>query len=291
MATAPSPDTSGTSLIVQTGDGAKFPTGSFNVAAWPAGQLPLLSNAEIMRCTVAGDTFTLTRAQEGTSAQPIVIGFQIAQMITAALFAEILANPVTTFNTRNGAVTLEKSDVIGTGLTYSDVNADEAGSAATAQSNAETYALAAARAMWPIGSIFLGAVSTNPNTLLGFGTWSAIAPGRAIVGVGLGTDTRGVQENIVAGDNVANLLLQEYYHTLLSGESGLPDHEQYEAGGGDFLSSYGAGASGYTGAAYGVGANWANPSTGGVVGGAQNAANSHNNIQPLFGVYVWQRTA
>ena len=36
---------------------------------------------------------------------------------------------------------------------------------------------------WPVGSIFISAVSTNPNTLLGFGTWSSIGAGQVLIGV------------------------------------------------------------------------------------------------------------
>lgn len=43
-------------------------------------------------------------------------------------------------------------------------------------------ATAALEAAWPVGSIFLSAVGTNPATLLGFGTWSAIGAGRVLVG-------------------------------------------------------------------------------------------------------------
>lgn len=35
---------------------------------------------------------------------------------------------------------------------------------------------------WPIGSVFLSVVATNPNTLLGFGTWSQIAGGKVLIG-------------------------------------------------------------------------------------------------------------
>jgi len=49
-------------------------------------------------------------------------------------------------------------------------------------SSAQTYATTAARAMWPVGSLFFGAVATNPGTLLGFGTWSAYAEGKVLVG-------------------------------------------------------------------------------------------------------------
>jgi len=40
----------------------------------------------------------------------------------------------------------------------------------------------AREAMWPIGSVFLSVVSTNPATLLGFGTWVQIAEGQFLVG-------------------------------------------------------------------------------------------------------------
>lgn len=35
---------------------------------------------------------------------------------------------------------------------------------------------------FPVGSVFISVVSTNPNTLLGYGTWEAFAPGRMLVG-------------------------------------------------------------------------------------------------------------
>lgn len=36
---------------------------------------------------------------------------------------------------------------------------------------------------WPVGSIFIGVVSTSPATLLGGGTWQAIGAGRVLVGL------------------------------------------------------------------------------------------------------------
>lgn len=48
---------------------------------------------------------------------------------------------------------------------------------------------------FPVGSVFISVVSTNPGTLLGYGTWSAIAAGRVLVGIDSGdTDFDTVEE-------------------------------------------------------------------------------------------------
>jgi hypothetical protein len=84
IATAPSPADTGTSLVVQTGDAAKFPTPPFNATIWPYGDQPLTTNAEIVRVTaISGDTMTITRTQEGSTARLILVGDQIAATITA----------------------------------------------------------------------------------------------------------------------------------------------------------------------------------------------------------------
>lgn len=67
---------SDTSLTVQSGDGAKFPSSApFNL---------VLSGSEIVRVTaVAGDTFTIQRAQEGTVAQGHNAGASVELNVTA----------------------------------------------------------------------------------------------------------------------------------------------------------------------------------------------------------------
>lgn len=83
VATAPSPASSGTSLIVTAAQGALFPAVPFNATIWPTGVQPLSTNAEIVTVTaIATDTFTIVRAQEGSSARTVVIGDQIAATIT-----------------------------------------------------------------------------------------------------------------------------------------------------------------------------------------------------------------
>ena len=90
VATAPSPATSGTSLVVTAGQGSYFPATPFDATIWPSGAQPTNTNAEIVRVTnVSTDTFTITRAQYGTTAQSIAVGYQIAQTVDANLLSQL----------------------------------------------------------------------------------------------------------------------------------------------------------------------------------------------------------
>lgn len=91
VATAPSPATSGTSLVLATGEGALFPsTYPYNVVVWPVGVKPLASNSEIVKVTNRStDTLTIVRQQESTSARTVVIGDQVALSMTAKLLTDI----------------------------------------------------------------------------------------------------------------------------------------------------------------------------------------------------------
>lgn len=90
VATAPSPATSGTTVTVTSGDGARFPDpatlGPYNVVMVPVGTAPedFYTDAEIARVTAkSGDTLTITRAQEGTTARSVATGWLIYQGPTA----------------------------------------------------------------------------------------------------------------------------------------------------------------------------------------------------------------
>jgi hypothetical protein len=94
VATAPSPATSGTSLVVTAAQGALFPAVPFNVTVWPASVQPLSTNAEIVTVTaIATDTLTIVRAREGTTARAIIVGDQIAATITAKTLTDCETPP------------------------------------------------------------------------------------------------------------------------------------------------------------------------------------------------------
>jgi len=160
--------------------------------------------------------------------------------------------------------------------TKADINGDasEAFSATTASPGTNTtqvattaFVTAAFQAMYPVGSIYTNAaVSTNPATLLGFGTWAAYAEGRVPVGkAGSGTfdtlnATGGAETHTLS---IAEMPAHTHTYTKHSGTSNLSIH--------DISHTVTSHASATTG------------STGG--GGA------HNNLQPYVVVYMWRRTA
>lgn len=94
VATAPSPADSGTTLVVETGDGVLFPdpssSGEYNVVIYPNGEQPTSTNAEIVRVTArTSDTMTIEREQESTSARTIVEGDVVMLGITAKVVEDI----------------------------------------------------------------------------------------------------------------------------------------------------------------------------------------------------------
>lgn len=93
VATAPSPATSGTSLVVASGEGSRFPdpaSQNYNVVVCPSNERPTPANSEIVRVTAKStDTLTITRTQESTSARTVVVGDLVFLTPTAKDFTDI----------------------------------------------------------------------------------------------------------------------------------------------------------------------------------------------------------
>lgn len=137
---------------------------------------------------------------------------------------------------------------------------------------------------YPVGSIYMNATdSTDPATLLGFGTWATFGAGKVLVGI----DTTDDDFDIVGSGTNTNGATGAKTVKLTSAESGLPSHTHTSDGtrsgknaadpGGNFFSSSGDFAN--------YGAKSIN------VNGAADAASFHNNLQPYVVVHMWTRTA
>jgi microcystin-dependent protein len=154
---------------------------------------------------------------------------------------------------------------------------------------------AAMQLIYPVGSYYISdSVSTNPNSLLGFGTWSAVQ-GRVLIGDDGSTfvhgNTGGGQTHTLAtGDLPAH---NHAVGTLANDSQGTHSHSVYR----DFDAASGT-------------ARWSFHTSGGTGGGANTSSsdgahthtisgstantgsgNAVNHMNPWRAVYMWRRTA
>ena len=133
--------------------------------------------------------------------------------------------------------------------------------------------------VYPVGSIYFNmAVSTNPATLLGVGTWVAYATGQVLVGIeGSGTfDT--LDESLGAETASASTTGS---HTLTTAE--IPSHTHT-------IPKKGSGGSSYNLDYVTGGETEASGATGGG-GGHTHTTPAVSTLQPSVTVYIWKRTA
>jgi hypothetical protein len=146
-------------------------------------------------------------------------------------------------------------------------------------------------AVYPVGTIYTAVVSTNPATLLGFGTWTAFGTGRVMVGID--TSDAGLATAEQTGGS-KNAIVVSHTHTATSTVTD-PQH-QHAASSGNFLTETGSGSYAYggTGANISVVTNTANASTGVTVAttnSTEGSSGTNANMQPYIVVYMWKRTA
>lgn len=91
--------------------------------------------------------------------------------------------------------------------------------------------------IFPVGAIYTATVSTNPVTLLGFGTWTAFGAGRVLIGAGTGTVVATFASrasNVITVTGLTNASNNEFqtgqavvYHSTGSVITGLTDNTTY----------------------------------------------------------------
>jgi len=130
-------------------------------------------------------------------------------------------------------------------------------------------------AIYPVGSIYISTLSTNPGTLLGVGTWAAFGAGRALVGLDAGQaefdtveETGGAKTHALSEAELA-----AHTHPLQSGgvTKAFWGEQTTDAGSRDI------GAGSYTVSLMAV--------------GSAGSGTAHNNLQPYIVCYFWKRTA
>jgi hypothetical protein len=155
------------------------------------------------------------------------------------------------------------------------------------------FVIAAMQAVYPVGSIYTNAgVTTNPATLLGFGTWAAFGAGRVMVGLN-GSDS--LFDTLEETGGSADAITVSHTHTFsgTTSTAGSHSHVQTAFIGSDV--SIGATAFGSQGnsTATNNSTQTAGDHSHTISGttGSTGSSGTNANYQPYITVAIWKRTA
>ena len=278
-------------------------TAAFAVYAPPQEKTYIIYNttaytATIYNSTVLGNTTAAGTGVAVPAGKKLVVFSDATNFYTieAANLTGVLAvvnggTGVTT-STGTGSVVLNTSPTLVTPA----LGTPASGTLDNCTSNTETFGTnntqlattafvqAALQALHPVGSIYTATVSTNPGTLLGFGTWVAFGAGRVLIGVGGGYSagaTGGSADAVVVShSHTATVTDSGHSHTTQilrlndstgEGVIGVVDGDDTQA------------TQSYSTNTVTTGISVSN-STAGVSG-------TNANLQPYVVVYMWNRTA
>ena len=181
----------------------------------------------------------------------------------------VTSNIQTQLNTK---ATIDSPTFTGTPTAPTPATSDDSTKIATT-----AYVQANTPEAFPVGSVFISVVSTNPATLLGYGTWSAFAQGKMLVGLNSSdTDFDTVEETGGAKT-----------HTLTTDEMPSHSHNIYALTSRQdtWNEALNTSTAKVPGEDTGSGTFYS--------GKIQNTGggSAHNNLPPYIVTYMWKRTA
>lgn len=218
------------------------------------------------------------------------------------------------FNSIAGAVS-SKADIASPTFTGTPAAPTATFGSNTTQLATTAFVQAALQAAYPVGSIYINAgVTTNPASLLGFGTWTEFGAGKVLVGLnGSDTDFDTLEETggaktvsaagsisgTVGGTALTEAQMPKHYHQM-RGPNNItaPQNDQ-----GTSFGVYGGGTPDDGAQQYGTFSTGGGAASGGTATGTANGE-SHTHsfsgsftgsatsvIQPYVVVKMWKRTA
>jgi len=167
------------------------------------------------------------------------------------------------------------------------------------------FVQAAIALLYPVGSIYTNAtVSTNPGTLLGFGTWTAFGAGRVMVGFDSGNALFDTAEET---GGAADATLPSHTHTATTASAGAASGSitaQIGSDFGAFQTGSATGAFSVSGTSFsnrmqGAAGTGSRPTVDMTIADHQHTlttasagtSGTNANYQPYITVYLWKRTA
>jgi hypothetical protein len=185
-----------------------------------------------------------------------------------------------------------KADINSPALTGTPTAPTAIAGTATTQLATTAFVTSALSAAYPIGSIYINASSSsNPNVLLGFGTWEAFGAGRVLVGFDSADALFDTLEETGGSKNAVNVSHNHTVSTTLTDPG--HDHEIYPrfygafAGEGDFIQP----ASTFTGNRTRSTGTRTTGITATTTMESAGVSGTNANIQPYITVRMWKRTA
>ena len=153
------------------------------------------------------------------------------------------------------------------------------------------FVTTALQALYPVGSIYINAgVTTNPGTLLGFGTWTAFGAGRVMVGLNGSDSLFDALEETGGSKDAVNV---SHTHTASASTVGDNAHGINGSTGvqGQIGSGFGYGASNDNTSVRITSTENAGSHTHTVTVDSAGSSGTNANLQPYITVAMWKRTA
>jgi microcystin-dependent protein len=184
--------------------------------------------------------------------------------------------------------------------------------------------LSVMQALYPVGSLYASTLSTNPGTLLGFGTWTAFGAGRTLVGLDAGQvefdtveETGGAKTHtLTTAELASHTHVQDAHNHTQDSHNHTQNSHNHTQDAHDHLillasptnttaaaaaNRYAPGTSSSTITELTTATNQAATATNQAATATNQAATAtnqtagsgtaHNNLQPYITVYMWKRTA
>jgi hypothetical protein len=184
-----------------------------------------------------------------------------------------------------------KADINSAALTGTPTAPTASSGTNTTQLATTAFVTAALSAAYPVGSIYINATSaSNPNTLLGFGTWTAFGAGRVMVGLDASDALFDTAEE-TGGSKDAIVVSHTHTYSATTSTAGAHTHTgplYGETGTADTFANGNSGTqeSTYTTSSAGEHAHTISGTTASTGSSGTNA-----NVQPYITVRMWKRTA
>ena len=142
--------------------------------------------------------------------------------------------------------------------------------------------------VYPVGSIYMSTVSTNPATLFGFGTWEAMPAGRVLLAQGKSSWGTTYNAGSTGGEATHQLTVEElpqHTHTASTNTTGSHAHT-YRT----FYGTTGYGPDGSTDREKTINTGSSGNHAHTVTINSTGSGQPHNIMQPYIVVYIWKRT-